>query len=345
MPFHSITTSALVLSWLARPSLAVALDTRDHLMAGGRLEDHSHLTAIIPVQEVQYHWTTNVSIGGQQVLLCIDTGSTPSWVTGSQAVTGPGGSYNVSNSATAQLYINESFYEGFPQSSISGIVVEDTVTLADGGATVNNFAIGVVDHKSPGIANQPFDGFLGLGFPGGVGPNLSFLDSKPTFFELLMPALESPVLTLNFKDIKSDLTTGPYMEFGRVDPTKFIDNLSKTPITRSTNRWTAGNVTFSINGTQMNEQADLVFDTGGDNFINAPFAIINEYYSGVPDLRWGSQGTFNCTIIVPCDSHLPDLEMHIGNGTATIRGEYMNGRPLDGPVNPSWTQGEQSRMA
>lgn len=76
-----------------------------------------------------------------------------------------------------------------------------------------------------------------------------------------MPALESPVLTLNFKDIKSDLTTGPYMEFGRVDPTKFIDNLSKTPITRSTNRWTAGNVTFSINGTQMNEQADLVFGT------------------------------------------------------------------------------------
>lgn len=50
-------------------------------------------------------------------------------------------------------------------------MVEDTVTLADGGATVNNFAIGVVDHKSPGIAEQPFDGFLGLGFQGGTGPN------------------------------------------------------------------------------------------------------------------------------------------------------------------------------
>ncbi|KAL8638550.1 MAG: hypothetical protein Q9228_004300, partial [Teloschistes exilis] len=336
---RSTGTCALVLSLVLRASVTVASATHDDILTGVRLEDRgSHLTAIIPVQEVENHWTANVSIGGQQVVLCIDTGSTPSWVTGFETATGSRRSYNVSNSATARPHGNERFYEAFPQSSVSGIVVEDTVTLADGAATVNNFAIGVVDHKSPGIADQPFDGFLGLGFQGGAGPNVSSLNSKPTILESLMPSLESPVLALNFRDIKSGLTTGPYMEFGRADQTKYIGNLAKISIKRSTNRWTAGNVSFSINGTQMTEEADLVFDTGGDNFINAPFAIVNEYYSRVTDWRWGSQGTFNCTIIVPCDSHLPDLEMHIGNGTAKIRGEYMTGRPLNGPVNPSWSQ-------
>ena len=82
-------------------------------------------------------------------------------------------------------------------------------------------------------------------------------------------------------------------------------------------------------------------DTGGDNYINAPFSVTDEYYRHVEDLRWGSLGGFNCTIIIPCSTKLRDLVMHIGNGTATIRAENMMGRPLSAPVNPSWTTGKQ----
>lgn len=92
------------------------------------------------------------------------------WVTGSQAVNGQGHTYNISGSATAKPYPNATFFEGFPQSSISGIVVQDTVTLVNTTAVVANFSFGVVNHKSSGIAYQPFDGFLGLGFSGS-GPN------------------------------------------------------------------------------------------------------------------------------------------------------------------------------
>lgn len=76
---RSTSTCVLVLLWVLRASVTVAFATHEDILARVRLEDRgSHLTAIVPVQEVEYHWTTNVSIGGQQVILCIDTGSTSS---------------------------------------------------------------------------------------------------------------------------------------------------------------------------------------------------------------------------------------------------------------------------
>ena len=36
-----------------------------------------NLSAVVSVEEIDYHWTTNVSLGGQLVRLCVDTGSSP----------------------------------------------------------------------------------------------------------------------------------------------------------------------------------------------------------------------------------------------------------------------------
>ena len=47
-------------------------------------------------------------------------------------------------------------------------MVDDTVTLANSTAEVNDFALGVVNNQSFRAVNQPFDGFLGLGFPSSV---------------------------------------------------------------------------------------------------------------------------------------------------------------------------------
>ena len=82
-------------------------------------------------------------------------------------------------------------------------------------------------------------------------------------------------------------------------------------------------------------------DTGGDTYINAPFSIIEEYYSQLETVFWGSQlGGFNCTIVIPCSSLLPDLQMGIGNSTAIISSAFMKGRPLSGPANPGWGRGK-----
>ena len=39
--------------------------------------EQAKTTASIPVQQIESLWVANVSIGGQEVLLCVDTGSSP----------------------------------------------------------------------------------------------------------------------------------------------------------------------------------------------------------------------------------------------------------------------------
>ena len=88
------------------------------------------------------------------------------WVSTPEAGKSQGRVYDVEKSASARPYLNESFYLGFPQSSVSGIVVEDTLDIGNGNLLLENFSFGVVYQESSGIVNQPFDGFLGLGFSG-----------------------------------------------------------------------------------------------------------------------------------------------------------------------------------
>ncbi|KAL8710004.1 MAG: hypothetical protein Q9220_005275 [cf. Caloplaca sp. 1 TL-2023] len=257
------------------------------------------------------------------------------WVSTPEVGKSNGRTYDIQKSSTATPYPNETFLLGFPQSSVSGIVVADNLKLSDGTVLLGDFAFGLVHQESSGIVDQPFDGFLGLGFPGS-SPNRTILDSKPTFFEAMMPRLESPIFALDFRNNAND-SAGPSMELGRIDPTKYSGELAYTPIDRSTNRWTANGITFTVRGQVMSESASMSFDTGGDNNIYAPMSIVDEYYSQITDLRWGSQlGNNNCTVIIPCSSELSDLEMHIGNGTTRVRRENMMGRPLTGPANPAW---------
>lgn len=72
--------TSLLLS-LSLPYTAFALppsNNGDHFFAPQSSgSDPAKTTTFIPVQEVDYHWVANVSIGGQEVLLCIDTGSSP----------------------------------------------------------------------------------------------------------------------------------------------------------------------------------------------------------------------------------------------------------------------------
>lgn len=86
----------------------------------------------------------------------------------------------------------------------------------------------------------------------------SVLRSEPTFFQELMPQLDSPVFALDFRDRGSNSSSGPSMEMGRIDHAKYIGELAQSPIDNSTNRWIA-NVNFSIRGQLMNESANLVF--------------------------------------------------------------------------------------
>ena len=71
---------ALLISLFVIPGLSSLITITSNVTKPAGLVNSStqgNLTALIPLTEVDYHWIADVSIGGQSVLLCVDTGSSP----------------------------------------------------------------------------------------------------------------------------------------------------------------------------------------------------------------------------------------------------------------------------
>lgn len=98
---------------------------------------------------------------------------------GSQVTQHKGHTYDVHKSLTAKSFPGRTFFEGFPQNSVSGIVIDDIVILANTSAMLNGFALGAVDNASSAMSNQRFfDGFLGLGFPDSTHSNSNRIEPR-----------------------------------------------------------------------------------------------------------------------------------------------------------------------
>jgi len=83
-------------------------------------------------------------------------------------------------------------------------------------------------------------------------------------------------------------------------------------------------------------------DTGADAIINAPFSVVEQYYQNLSGLPGGYQQALNqgleyagpCTLIAPCNLAWPNIDLHLGDGTARIHGQFMGGRRLGNETNP-----------
>lgn len=91
-----------------------------------------------------------------------------------------------------------------------------------------------------------------------------------------------------------------------------------------------------------------MIDTGADETITAPFSVLQDYYDGIPGLPNGLQSALSqapspdessCTMVIPCDLILPDLDLYIGNGKATIPGRFLTGRKLGHKKSPTQSNG------
>ena len=78
-----------------------------------------------------------------------------------------------------------------------------------------------------------------------------------------MPSLEAPLFALNFKTKNSTTADSPSIAFGRIDRAAYTGLLAKTSINRTSNRWSTDNITFTVGGQLMEENASLIF---GESF-------------------------------------------------------------------------------
>ena len=155
--------------------------------------------------------------------------------------------YTPSTSPTSNWAPDEQFnaHYGGSDSYASGPVAFDSVTI--GGVTVPRLDIGVADTVGSSTQQQPYDGFLGLGFK---SANSIHPDSSPTFVEAALQYLDQPVFTVNFKNDNTG-TLG----FGHVDHTAYSGNLISAPVSNATTMtWTVEGVRFGVGNQSFTQQ-------------------------------------------------------------------------------------------
>lgn len=286
-----------------------------------------------------FHWTVDLSVGGQNFTLLVDTGSSPLWMLSTRLTASNKTSYSrypffdPTKSTTSKNMTgtwNVTYDEG--EVGTTGDLGTDNVTI--GNLTVNMpIGLAVSTSQDPGSVPQGTSGLLGMAFSAGnqLGPG------APTFMDSVLPQLDEPVFTFSLP-VKGDSS----LEFGRVDQSLYSGSLQTVAIQNATRRgqslgWHTY-VSYDINGKNVSSYIeDTIFDTGGVE-ARAAADVVESYWSLVPGSQPPTQKGQNWQF--PCNEALPNLTYHLLSVdnkfvTATVPGRFFNGSALlPANVNP-----------
>lgn len=269
-----------------------------------------------------------IKIGGQVINVALDSGSADLWVFSTQlpaqARVGHQ-AYNPLLSPTFRRMPGANFSIMYGDgTSASGNVGTDTVDV--GGATVAGQAVQMATSVSPAfVQDTHLSGLLGLAFS---QLNTVKPVKQKTFFENVMPSLAQPLFTV---DLRKD-TAGAY-EFGRIDATKFLGQLTWIRASTAKGFWQVSTRGFTVGNSHTKlPPAQAIVDTGTTLMLVSK-ELSDGYYSQVP----GAQRTPAAGgMTFPCNTTLPDLLLDVGGAyTARLRGSDINfgvlrdnGRPV-----------------
>ncbi|KAL4927252.1 aspartic peptidase domain-containing protein [Aspergillus undulatus] len=255
-------------------------------------------------------WILPVLVGGQQVFLNVDTGSSDLWTASTlmpedqQKTVTRGSVYNPDNSSTSQKVEGYTYGLAYADGSgSSGPVYRDTVNI--GSAIVPDFALGVTDDLRYGDGSdgtRDTAGPIGLGFGklNSIRPN-----PQPTFMEALVPYVPEPIFSTAFK-----LNDTGFINFGYVDSEAYTGDFTEVPVANTSSgnegQWMSLGVSFGSGGDILDvESLDMDFVSGTATLSGAD----------------NSSGSWQ----YPCGTDLPDLDFVFpdvtsGSSTVTIPG-------------------------
>lgn len=288
-------------------------------------------------EEGDAEFLSPVQIGGQTLMMDLDTGSADLWVFNTQltpAQTAGHSVYDPKKSTTFSSMPFSTFKISYgDESGASGTVGTDTVSI--GSATVPKQAIELATAvTSSFVQDRNSDGLLGLGF---MSSNTIIPQKQNTFFGNIAPTLKSPLFTANLKHA----TVGSY-QFGAVDTSQFVGTMRLTAVDDSQGYWQFPSTTFAIGDDApiTNPNSTPAIADTGTSLLLVDGPLLQAYYSKVP----GSKNT-DSGYIFPCDSQLPDLKMQLGaeGYMATIPGELINYQGLGGGMCYGGLQSSQGQ--
>lgn len=274
-------------------------------------------------EENDVEFLSPVKIGGQTVNLDFDTGSSDLWVFNTQLAAAATAGHQVFDPAKSKSFavmkgaqFSISYGDG---SGAQGNVGTDVVSV--GGTTFQAQAIELATAVTQEfIDDQNNDGLMGLAFS---KINTVQPQQQKTFFDNVKSSLSEPLFTAN---LRKD-AVGAY-EFGAVDTTKFVGDLTWAPINNKQGFWQFSSESFAVNGGKAQKGtpgAQAIADTGTTLILADP-VVVKGYYAGVKGAKNNAQaGGF----VFPCNAKMPDLDLDIGGVyMARISGADINFAPV-----------------
>ncbi|KAL4909298.1 hypothetical protein BDW74DRAFT_146339 [Aspergillus multicolor] len=283
--------------------------------------EEPELTGAVSAKSVEgdASFVSPITIGGQELTVTFDTGSSDVWVVNTQlpkdSIEGQT-AYNPTKSTTYKNMTGSTFNITYGDDSYAyGGVGTDTINV--GGVTVTGQAIGLPTAVASSILDDTHsNGLVGLGFT-------SLNTVKPTqqksFFETIADVLDEPVLSAS---LVSD-GVGSY-EFGTVDKSKYKGSLVNATVDSSGGFWKFESSYYRVgNGTlkQHDHATSTIADTG-TSLMLLEQTVVDQYYAAVKGAQFATSAS---GYIYPCSAELPNLSIAIGpQHLATIPGDLIN---------------------
>ena len=255
---------------------------------------------------------------GDLLYMLLDTGSSDTWVMGSDCKSTACETHNTYGEANSNtLKISTStFSDTYGTGNVSGVIVTDDVELA--GIKVS-LTFGSGTSVSSHFDNYPMDGLLGLG-----RPTATTLDA-PTFLETLSSAKVIPanMFGINLQR-HADGTTDGEINFGAVDTTKFKGDLVYVDVAND-EAWEIPVDDVVIGGVPCKLTGNTaIIDTGTSQLFLPPNQA-KTLFAGIP----GSKQVDSETFSVPCTTNT-SIQMVFDKVPFSISPEDYIGAPISG---------------
>ncbi|KAJ7854535.1 aspartic peptidase domain-containing protein [Mycena olivaceomarginata] len=212
-------------------------------------------TVALDVDRFEVDYLANITIGGQDFTVIVDTGSVDTWIVkkGFNCMTANGTSvpqsvcafgtdgFDTNASTTFQLFPNVTAHLGFGNGAVlNGSVGFDTVTV--GGLSVSHQEFAVPDSVAGANGNGILSGLLGLAFPN-VTAVVSITDGQrapydPFFFTAVkQKKLNKPIFSISidrgtFEGLGNDPVEHNvgFLSFGGIPPVPVVNTSVTVPI-------------------------------------------------------------------------------------------------------------------
>lgn len=204
---------------------------------------HHCSNLLLPAPKIGANHSTEVTIGGQSLMLDFDTGSSDLWVFSSSLSSTDKSGHEVFTASDSSTYKKLSGYSWNIQyadgSGASGTVGTDTVKI--GGTTVTGQAVELATKVSSTFVSDTADGLVGLAFS---SINTVEPEQQLTFFDNAQADLDSPLFTA-WLPSESD---GKYT-FGYIDDSKYTGTIVYTDVDDSNGFWEYSSTSYKVGST------------------------------------------------------------------------------------------------